>query len=358
MRGPRADPPSTRTGHPIRPFQRAADAPQERRHFADPERMKILIIKLGALGDVIMATAFVRQLCADYSAAEVWLLTVPAFAPLFTEWPGLHVHSVPRQGALATWRTLWWLRRQRFDRLYDLQSNGRTRVWTALSRVPERIGNHPYFPYTLHPPQPYVGQCHAFDRINEILTCAGHRAAPPVPFLPASPRSQSEVDHWLQAQQLTGSPLVLLHAGASAKHPGKRWPHYLALAQALAARGLHVVWLGAAEDAALNQALARTIGHDATSQFTVEALAELGRRARFAVTNDSAPMHILSCAGIPVFGLFGPTDWRRTHALGQAARVITRDTAPSRALCRTEERQLDRISVAMVLAKLTQSGVI
>lgn len=320
--------------------------------------MKILIIKLGALGDVIMATAFVRQLCADYAAAEVWLLTVPAFAPLFAEWPGLQVHSVPRQGALATWGTLWWLRRQRFDRLYDLQSNGRTRVWAALSGVPERIGNHPYFPYTLHPPQPYVGQCHAFDRINEILTCAGHRAAPPVPFLPASPRSHAEVDQWLQAQQLTGAPLVLLHAGASAKHPGKRWPYYLELALALAARGLRVVWLGAAEDAALNQALARSVGSDATGQFTVQALAELGRRARFAVTNDSAPMHILACAGIPIFGLFGPTDWRRTHALGQAARVITRDAAPSRALCSTEDRQLARISVAMVLEKLMQSGVI
>lgn len=34
-------------------------------------------------------------------------------------------------------------------------------------------------------------------------------------------------------------------------------------------------------------------------------------------------MHILSCSQIPVFGLFGPTYARRTHALGQFQNVIT-----------------------------------
>ena len=59
-----------------------------------------------------------------------------------------------------------------------------------------------------------------------------------------------------------------------------------------------------------------------TRAFTIVELAELGRRARFAITNDSGPMHVLSAAGIPVFGLFGPSDWRRNHALGQAENVI------------------------------------
>jgi ADP-heptose:LPS heptosyltransferase len=33
-------------------------------------------------------------------------------------------------------------------------------------------------------------------------------------------------------------------------------------------------------------------------------------------------MHVLAAAGIPVFGVFGPSDWRRNHALGQAGQVI------------------------------------
>ena len=56
--------------------------------------------------------------------------------------------------------------------------------------------------------------------------------------------------------------------------------------------------------------------------FSVRGLAELGRRARFAVTNDSGPMHVLSCAGIPLYAFFGPTSVARSHALGQRQRVL------------------------------------
>ena len=52
-------------------------------------------------------------------------------------------------------------------------------------------------------------------------------------------------------------------------------------------------------------------------------LIELGKQALFAVTNDSAPMHILSCSDIPIYALFGPTNPKRTHALGQENRVIS-----------------------------------
>jgi ADP-heptose:LPS heptosyltransferase len=48
----------------------------------------------------------------------------------------------------------------------------------------------------------------------------------------------------------------------------------------------------------------------------------LASHARFAVTNDSGPMHACAAAGVPVFALFGPSDWRRNHALGQGENVI------------------------------------
>jgi len=42
----------------------------------------------------------------------------------------------------------------------------------------------------------------------------------------------------------------------------------------------------------------------------------------FAICNDSGPMHLLSLSGIPVHAFFGPTDWRRSHALGQQEHVL------------------------------------
>ena len=94
--------------------------------------------------------------------------------------------------------------------------------------------------------------------------------------------------------------------------------------------------------------------------FTFSELAELGRHASFAIANDSGPMHILSCSGIPVYGLFGPTNWRRNHAVGQGDRVISAkfdgdsliDNRPFRPV------SLATISTNIILNRLSSDGVL
>jgi ADP-heptose:LPS heptosyltransferase len=307
--------------------------------------MKILIIKFGALGDIITATALIRSVLAHHEEDAVTLLTSPPFASLFQDWPGLTVQAFPRRGGGAFVRTLSWLRAQGFDRLVDLQSNDRSTLLCALSGVPERIGNHPRFPYHRHPPDRYTGQCHAFERLNQVLAAGGMAPAAGPPVLPATKTVQAQIRDWRASHGLDRSGYVLLHAGSSPQHTRKRWPYFGELAEALAVHGLTPVWIGGREDRELHRSLARRHGLDATALFSIPELVELGRHAAFAVANDSAPMHILSCSGIPVYGLFGPTDWRRTHALGQAQNVII-----------AEGGDLARLPATAVLARLQADG--
>ena len=86
---------------------------------------------------------------------------------------------------------------------------------------------------------------------------------------------------------------------------------------------MQALWIGGPDDVDLNRELAAEVGRDVTGQFSIPALAELARHARFAIVNDSGPMHVVSTAGIPVYAFFGPTDWRRSHAIGQRERVLT-----------------------------------
>lgn len=282
----------------------------------------VLIIKLGALGDAVVATPAIRQIQAYHHPALVTLLTADEIAPLFRHWDGLRVVSFPRRGWRALVRVVRWLRAQNFQRLYDLQSNDRTTLVCALSGVPERVGNHPRFPYTHHPPGRYRGQCHMHERLLDVLRAAGIDARPEPPFLPVTTDETEHVRHWLQSRALTQQSFAILHAGSSPAHPEKRWPFFRELAAEIQRAGLVPIWVGGRDDAALNRELAGAGGVDATAEFSLPELVELGRHARFAVTNDSAPMHVLACAGIPVFGLFGPTDWRRQHAVGQQANII------------------------------------
>lgn len=318
---------------------------------------RILIIKQGALGDAVMATALVRQLVLHHPTAAVVVLTTPPFARLFSTMTGIEVAAFARGGIAETLQTLRFVRSRRFDRLYDLQGSDRSGLIAALSGIPLRVGNHPRFPYHRHPATRYRGQNHIFARMNELLSSAGVAPAEPKPYLPADDAVRDRVDAWLRTQGLAGVPLVLLHAFASPRHPAKRWPHFAALGVELEHRGFVPVWLGGRADAPAGGALSAHAGVSAAGEFDLVELAELGRRAAFAVTNDSGPMHALAASGIPVYAFFGPTNWRRNHALGQAANVITRQPA------NVEGKHLDdptyaleRIGVGEVLGRLEADG--
>ena len=69
-------------------------------------------------------------------------------------------------------------------------------------------------------------------------------------------------------------------------------------------------------------------------------------------------MHILSCSEIPVFGLFGPTYARRTHALGQLKNVITAQTKIAKNDQSFVPDDISNITVDRVINKLKQQSLL
>lgn len=283
----------------------------------------ILIIKLGALGDVLMTAPLVRRIVEHHRGAAVQVLTAPEYRDFFARCAGVQVQAFPRRGLRAMISAARWIRGMRFTRIYDLQSNDRSALLCLVSGAPECVGNHPRLPYSHHPVTPWRGAAHIHDRWRDVLASAGVEPGPHVAWVPVTAEEREQAQRWVTQHGLSRRGFAILHAGASTGHPEKRWPRFGELAAAIRAAGCEVVWAGGPEDRELNRELARAGGIDSCGAFTLTGLATLGELARFAVTNDSAPMHALACAGIPVFGLFGPTNWRRNHAIGQGAHVIT-----------------------------------
>ncbi len=320
--------------------------------------VNILIIKLGALGDLIMSTALIKRITEHHAADRICLLTSSGYMRILQGWGRLQAEALPGKDVISMIKTIRMIRGRQFRRIYDLQSNDRSAILCALSGVPERVGNHPQFPYNIHPPDKYTGQYHAIDRLNQVLASAGVTPAHDPPYLPISVHGKERVRTWLDDSGLTLRPFVLMHAGAGSHHPEKRWPFFLQLAGELETYGLTTVWLGGPDDVVLNARLATETGINTTGVFSVAEEAELGRYGKFAVTNDSAPMHILSCSGIPVFGLFAATDWRRAHAIGQKDNVICA-TSPEGGPDRNfTPADIAAISVNMVMGRLAAAGLI
>lgn len=324
---------------------------------------RILIIKMGALGDVILASPHIARI-VEHHPGEVWLLTAPAFVSLFAGHTRLKLVAFPRKGARAMWSALRWIRQQDFAAVYDLQGSDRSRALTFLSGAARRIGFAPRWLYTHSPPDDDIHE-HVFVRLNRLLTCAGVNAAPATPQFWVEAAVKERIRHWLQQQGLAAGTFVLMHAGSSQRWPSKRWPqgHFADLARRLQAHDLSVLWIGGQDDVTVNKALATQYGQDVSGRFSIPELAELARSARFAVVNDSGPMHVLSTAGIPVYAFFGPTDWRRSHALGQGERILTHTVACSPCHlphCPPAKQHacLDALTPAQVWARLQADGLL
>lgn len=121
-------------------------------HPSPPRR--ILIIRLSAIGDVVMATPLINMLRRTYPDAYLAWLVEPAAAGLVKHNPELDEVIVwPRAEWRELWRArrygAWWravsifirdLRRRQFDLVFDLQGLLKSALWARLSGAAERIG--------------------------------------------------------------------------------------------------------------------------------------------------------------------------------------------------------------------------
>ena len=129
------------------------------------------------------------------------------------------------------------------------------------------------------------------------------------PKLFPSPADQKRVDEFLSGKA-SGNLIAIAPGSVWAT---KRWPldHYKSLVGGLIQGGCTVVVIGGREDAELCERLAQHFPSDRVvntcGQLTPLQSAEMLRKCRVLVTNDSAPMHLAAAVGTPCVAIFGPT---------------------------------------------------
>ena len=127
-----------------------------------------------ALGDVAAAVPHIEVIGRHHATDDVWLLTGPDALEIFANHPRLHLRVVKRHrhiGSTGKFPTLFWIRRQNFARVYDLQGNKLSRFFTRYSRSRERIGTQPLDAYTHAPNTPWTRTTHenVSERLNDTL---------------------------------------------------------------------------------------------------------------------------------------------------------------------------------------------
>jgi lipopolysaccharide heptosyltransferase II len=167
---------------------------------------------------------------------------------------------------------------------------------------------------------------HAVEAYLGFADAVGARAHP-LDFTIAT----TDADRQAADALLGGRQAVALVPGA--RWPTKRWPpdRFAAVADRLQdGLGLTSVVVGGPGDAGL----AREIGEAArrpvvnlTGRTTLKQAAEVFRRCRVTVGNDTGPLYISAAVGTPTVAIFGPTDPVRLGPYGDGHVMVSAGVA-------------------------------
>ena len=288
--------------------------------------MKVLVIKIAAIGDFLMATPALRSLKMNKNITGVSLLAGRSIEAVVCDNPDLDQifylddRRIFRGGLPAkvveVMKISWRLRRERFDVGFNFHRDWRFNIILFLAGCKKRIGfvrgrksillteavriegvKHHVFQY-----------CDLLKKIG--IFCLDFKLE-----FPLSDAVQAAVaEKFLQPESLDGYVVLAPGGAANVKEEmeSRRWPgeQFAALAGMLLQDGQRLVLLGGGRADARIAAAIKAVHPgvvDWTGKTTLAEAAALMKRSRLVVCNDAGLMHLAAAVGARIISIFGPT---------------------------------------------------
>lgn len=312
---------------------------------------KILIVRLGAMGDILHALPAVAAIRAALPNATIGWLVEERWSELLTASgrkasPSTISPKKPLVNHLHTIDTRRWrkhffrpsataeilgaikrVRKMNYDIALDFQGS-------IKSALLAKFGGPKSLAGFVNPREPsarfFYGQ--RFPRAGEHVIEQNHALAAqalkpylgesplklPAPQLPHDPAAED----WAEAEiaRLGIASFAIVNPGAG--WGAKQWPseRFGAVAKALAAHNIKTLVNAAAGEENLAREVIDASGGNAFElRCTIGQLIAITRRARIFIGGDTGPLHLAAALGIPVVALYGPTDPARTGPFGTRA---------------------------------------
>jgi heptosyltransferase-1 len=274
---------------------------------------RILVVRLGAMGDIIHTLPAVASLKHSYPGSHLTWAVEEKWAALLEENPFVDRVVFVRRGSMAGLRQSWHeLRSTRYDLAIDFQGLIKSALVATAAR-PDRIHG---FHHTqvrersaalFYSNKTASHSAHVVDRNLDLAAAAGAASALRAFPLPAgAPEGDLPEGDFVLASPLAG-------------WGSKQWPieHYRAVASRLRGElGVPLVLNlppGAA-DPGVEGARLHYSG--------LRGLIYATRRAAAVLGVDSGPLHLAAAVGKPGVAIFGPTDPARNGPQGDSIRVL------------------------------------
>ncbi len=312
--------------------------------------MRILIVKLGAIGDVVHtlpALAVLRR--ALPNAHIAWVVERGGAAKLLRDNPCLdELIEVDTRGwrkdllgsetRTAIKASLSKLRD--YDIALDFQGLLKSGMMTWLSRAPRRIGfakealREPASAYLLTERVAVDDDDHIIKKNLSLIAQLGISTVGEYEF----PLGISFTEQQFAEQQIAvrGGNVAIIN-------PGGGWPTKLWNAEGFAAIAdrlwevygwRSVVTYGPGEEALAQSVVAHS--HSGAVELldsTLKQFFALAQQAKLFIGGDTGPLHLAAAAGTPLVGIYGPTPARRNGPFSSADVIVERFDLDCRVDC-------------------------
>lgn len=291
---------------------------------------RILIIKLGSIGDVVHTLPALSDLRASFPRARIdWLVEKPA-AVLLRNHPWLDrvIEVDTRQWRRALWRPRTWreiihclsqLRQQRYEVAFDFQGLWKSAAFGLFSGARLLVG---FDKAQLKEPgcrilygkrvSPDPATPHVSDLHRALVGSQGAARGQGAFELGVEESDRAYIEAQLAQRRL--EEFIILNPGGG--WVTKNWsPSNYGLLHHRIRRELGlkaVLTWGPGEEDLVREVMAACPG-DTPPAFstTLPQFIALARRARLFVGGDTGPLHLAAACRTPVVAIFGPTDSRR-----------------------------------------------
>lgn len=302
------------------------------------QRLKILVMKWSAMGDVVLATTVMEDLHRAFPNASIDLDTSPRFRTLFADdsrFRDVLAIDTRRRGGIGLFSWLRTIAKAKYDVIIDLQSTDRSRLLIAallmLGKAPPvRVGNHRRWPYTVAPPT-QAPDVHALEHLRATIRACGIRPTSLHPVLYSGPRHQQKADQLVAENGLAADSYALFMPGCQAAGHLKRWGwrNFAALAVAMVAHGVERIFIvGSVDEREECDAITSacpSIAINLCGQTDLLDLVPLAQGALCVVSNDTGTAHVAAAAARPMVVACGPTDPRRVKPAGERVMTLQAD---------------------------------
>ena len=288
------------------------------------KKKRILVIKIGAIGDVILAVPSIREIRNNFPDAFISVLTGVESRHVLKKCPYIdelifYDRNGNDTGLRGLLKVSGVVKRKAFDMSLDFQNSRASHIIAWLGAVRKRYGySNNKFGFLLNNRlKPLKIGAGPVEEQFRVLKKAGINTIGASKRMELWPGKEdfSYVDDFLKNQWMRENQLLVgINVGGSWNT--KRWPleNFARLSDMLAAKDIRVVVTGSKEESDIVKKFTgstRAKIVNAAGKTTVTQLAALIKKCRVFVTSDSAPMHIASAMNTDFIALFGPTDARR-----------------------------------------------